>query len=86
MIRYSTANDTSVTEAMKIIGARSEYEGIDAEYKMIERIFNILKLEWTVLWQELIKNNNRYYDRLVLQDENGKVSEIWFEVTEFLRK
>ena len=86
MIHYLGGNGTSQSQAIKIMGADSEVDGVDAEYVMITRIYEILQLKWEVLGQELFEIGAHYYDRLTVFDENSVVSEIWFDVTEFFGK
>ncbi|MBI2417630.1 MAG: hypothetical protein HYV28_06945 [Ignavibacteriales bacterium] len=82
MVKYEGGAGTSIREAIKIIGAQNDREGVDAEYRFLARIFSVIRLHFTVLFQELFRNKDGYYDRLVLMDENGKISEIWFDITE----
>jgi len=77
MIRYINGDGTSLQEAIKIVGAKNEQEGIDAEYSIIE------KLNCTVLGQTLIHEGDFSYDKLDLEDKDGNTMEIWFDITEF---
>ena len=61
-------------------------DGVDAEYYLVTWIFQILHKKWELLFQELIHDSKHSDDRLVLQDEDGKVSEIWFDITDFYGK
>jgi hypothetical protein len=36
-----------------------------------------------LLQQEVYIDGNRAYDRLIIEDEDGKVGDIWFDVSEF---
>jgi len=83
MIRYTQGDGTSKGKAIKITGARTNFEGVDAEYALIRRDFKIIQKKWKLLFQELIHDNKYSFDRLVLRDENGKVSEIWFDISNF---
>jgi len=82
MIEYKGGDGTSQEQAIKIVGAKNEREGVDAEYSLIERIME----EYTVLLQEVLCEEYKSYDRLVLQDVNGNEYEIWFDITEFYGK
>ena len=86
MITYTKGNGTSKQSAIKIIGARGEFDGVDAEYRFLYLIFSIIKKDWTVLQQELYVEGDRAYDRLVVEDEDGKVSEVWFDISDFFGK
>ena len=69
-----------------MFGAKNEWSGVDAEYKLLSIIFKIIKKEWELLVQYLIEDSGKFYDKLVLQDEDGKVSVIYFDVTDFFGK
>jgi len=87
MITYTKGNGTSKRSAIKIIGAHGEFDGIDSEYNLVSLIFKIIKKNWVLLQQELyLEDGGRAYDRLIIEDSDGKVSEIWFDVTEFFGK
>ena len=64
-IKYVNGPGTNISNAIKIIGAHGEIEGVDAEYELISLIFKIIKKKWRVPVQFLITDNDRYYDRLV---------------------
>ena len=86
MIRYTQGDGTSKSTAIKIVGAKNDWDGVGAEYYLIRRIFQIIDKKWELLSQELIHENNRSFDRLVLRDEDGKISDIWFDITDFWGK
>lgn len=86
MISYTQGDGTCKSDAIKIVGATNNWDGVAAEYFLIRRIFQIIDKKWEVLFQELIHENNRSYDRFVLKDQDGKVSEIWFDITDFFGK
>ena len=82
-IKYVNGPGTNIGNAIKIIGAHGEIDGVDAEYELIELIFNIIRKKWTVPVQFLIAVGDRYYDRLEIKDEDDKVSDIFFDITQF---
>jgi hypothetical protein len=86
MISYKNGNGTSQRNAIKIVGAKTDWDGVAAEYALVRRAFKILHKKWELLFQELIHENERSYDRLVLRDEDGNVGEIWFDITDFFGK
>lgn len=83
MIRYTQGDGTSQRNAIKIIGAKTDWDGVDAEYYLIRKIFQIIDKKWELLFQELFSDDKHSYDRLVLRDEDGKVSDLWFDITDF---
>ena len=86
MITYTKGNGTSKRSAIIISGAKGEFDGIDSEYKLVSLIFKIIKKDWTLLQQGLYLEGGRAYDRLIIKDEDGKVSDIWFDISSFFGK
>jgi hypothetical protein len=86
MITYTKGNGTSKRSAIIISGAKGEFDGVNAEYRLLYLIFSIIKKDWMVLRQELYVEGDRVYDRLVVEDEDGKVGDIWFDISSFFGK
>lgn len=86
MIRYTQGNGTSPRNAIKIVGAKNNWDGVAAEYALIRQAFKILDKKWELLSQQLIHEDKQSYDRLVIRDEDGNVGEIWFDITDFFGK
>lgn len=83
MIQYTNGPGTNKRNSIRIIGAHGEFDGVDAEYRLLYLIFSIIKKDWTLLQQELYLEGDRAYDRLIIKDEDGKVSDIWFDISSF---
>ena len=83
MIKYTNGTGTNKRNAVKIIGAHGEFDGVDAEYRLLYLVFSIIKKDWMVLQQELYLDRDRAYDRLVIEDSDGKVGDIWFDISSF---
>ena len=86
MIKFINSPGTNKGNAIKIIDAHNEIDGIDAEYKLICLIFQIKRKGWDFLKQELYKEDDSFYDRLVIEDSDGKICSYWFDITEFFGK
>jgi len=86
MIRYTQGDGTCKSEAIKIIGAKTDWDGVAAEYALLRSIFRLLHKKWELLSQALIHEDKQSFDRLVLRDEDGNVGEIWFDITDFFNK
>ena len=82
-IQYCNGPGTNKRDAVKIIGANGEFDGIDSEYYLVSLIFKIIKKNWALLQQELYLEGDRAYDRLIIEDEDGKVSDIFFDISAF---
>jgi hypothetical protein len=81
MIIYKGNDGSSIKRAIKII-ATSEWDGVDAEYNYLGKLFP----GYTVQVQFLIEDSGHYYDLLVLINSTGKKTEVWFDITAFFGK
>ena len=86
MITYTKGNGTNKRSAIKIIGAHGEFDGVDAEYYLVNLIFNIIKKNRGLVQQELYVEGDKAYDRLIIEDSDGNIGDIWFDVSEFFGK
>jgi hypothetical protein len=76
----------SKEEAVIILGAKNEMEGVDAEYNWLEEKFGKQNINWELIDQELIDEGNRQYDVLRIKFRGDKTEEFWFDITEFYGK
>jgi hypothetical protein len=86
MITYKGGNGLDTREAIIIIGAIDELEGIDAEYIWLEEKYGKQDLEWELLDQEFIDLDTIKYDLLKIKFQNGEIKEFWFDITDFYEK
>jgi len=86
MITYKGGNGLDTSEAIIIIGAIDELEGIDAEYIWLEEKYGKQDLEWELIDQEFIDLDTIKYDLLKIKFQNGEIKEFWFDITDFYEK
>ena len=86
MITYKGGDGLDTREAIIIIGAIDELEGIDAEYIWLEEKYGKQDLEWQLLDQEFIDLDTIKYDLLKIKFQNGEIKEFWFDITDFYEK
>ena len=79
MITIKGGNGTTLESAIKILGAENNLAGIETEYKIIGK-------EWKLLQQELHETDDNFYDKLIIQNAAGSVTEIWFDIKDFYGK
>jgi hypothetical protein len=82
MIRYKGGNGSTKEQAIIILGAESELEGVDAEYEFIQRLYNDFELES----QTFIGEEDKKYDLLTIKLSDGSKKELWFDITDFYSK
>ena len=86
MITYEGGKGNSIESAIKVIGAECEMDGVSAEYRFLDLNFCSMNKSWILVEQELWNNEQGSYDRMIIQDENGRVREIWFDISDFFGK
>ena len=86
MFTYKGGNGLDTGEAIIIIGAIDELEGIDAEYIWLEEKYGKQDLEWELIDQEFIDLDNIKYDLLKIKFQNGEIKKFWFDITDFYEK
>ncbi len=79
MIQYKGGDGTSKEQAIIIVGAESEVEGVDAEYDYLDSNF----VEYEFLLQVFLGEPDKQYDLLKILLPDGTEREIWFEITDF---
>lgn len=73
-------------EAVIILGAKNEMEGVDAEYSWIEERFGKQNINWELNDQELINEGDKQFDVLRIKFRDGITKEFWFDITDFYGK
>ena len=80
-IKYSDGPGNNFKNAIRIVGAKTEWFGIDSEYMLLAMLYAIIGLDWELLFQELIVNDNKAYDILVVKDSTGRVANFYFDIS-----
>jgi hypothetical protein len=83
-IRYSHNSGNSQEDAIKILGAQNTFDGIEAEYKYISRIYGKENEDWRLLIQALLIDKNKQFDHLEILLKSGEKVEFYFDVSDFL--
>jgi hypothetical protein len=82
MVKYSNHTGSSLAEAIRITGASSHFESVDAEYHYITEHYGTKDTDYTIEEQHLICDKNRYYDIVKLKLINGTRTAVFFDITE----
>ena len=83
MIQYKGEDGSSKKESIVILGAANENEGIDAEYKWLEKKYGKQNIHWELNLQELVDEGDKQFDLLKIKFTNDEVKEIWFDISDF---
>jgi hypothetical protein len=76
MITYKGGNGLDTKEAIIIIGAIDELEGVDGEFIWLEEKYGKQDFEWELIDQEFIDLDTIKYDLLKIKFLNGDEKEI----------
>ena len=86
MAGYSVNGGSSTKDAIKIVGARDEMEGIRAEYQWLAEKFGEQGKGFTLERQSLLDEGRRRYDRMDIMLADGTRKTIYFDITDFFGK
>jgi len=79
MIQFRGGDGSSKEKAIIISGAKSELEGVDAEFKFIQRLYSDYELDN----QTFIGEEDKKYDLLIIKLSDGTKKDIWFDISDF---
>ena len=79
-------NGLTKKEAIIILGAKDETEGVDAEYLWLEEKYGEENVDWEMIDQTLSDEGDRQFDILKIKFSDGKTEEFWFDITDFYGK
>lgn len=79
MIQYKGGSGRSEEEAVIILGAENELEGVNAEYGYIQSLHTEFELDP----QTFLEKGNKRYDILTVKLPGGAKKNIWFDITDF---
>ena len=83
MVTYSNNTGNTIKDAIVISDVESHTEGINAEYSYIEEQFGEKGVDWNLVKQFLLSEENQYYDQVIIQLKDGTDVNIYFNITEF---
>jgi hypothetical protein len=83
---YKGGNGLDSKEAIIIVGAKDELEGIDGEYIWLEEKYGEQDFGWELIDQQSIDEGDKKYDILKIKFLNGEEREFWFDITNFYGK
>jgi hypothetical protein len=83
---YKGGNGLDSKEAIIIVGAKDELEGIDGEYIWLEEKYGEQDFGWELIDQQSIDEGDKKYDILKIKFLNGEEKEFWFDITDFYGK
>jgi hypothetical protein len=85
-ITFSNNNGESIDDAIIILNAQTDLEGVDAEYYYLEKRFGKKGTDWNLDQQSLMNEDGAYYDALDISISDGRTLTIYFDITDFFDK
>jgi hypothetical protein len=82
---FKSGNGSSKEKAI-IINAPNEKSGVNAEYEYLESIYGKQNVKWRLYEQNLLIEDDKYYDVLVIELRNSELLTFWFDITSFYGK
>lgn len=79
-------SDGSSRDRPIIITASNSIDGIDAEYRMLERLFGPQNKAWTLVSRANGRHGTRYLEWFDVKPKTGPQSTIYFDITSFYGK
>jgi hypothetical protein len=86
MIQYSKNTGKSLVEAIRITGASSHFESVDAEYHYLAHQFGAKDQDYCIVEQHLICDKGKHYDVIKIRMKNGERLSVFFDITESYTK
>jgi len=83
IIRFEGGDGSSLEEAVIILGATTEMEGIGAEDTWISERYGKRNTDWKKGGVELISEEGKKYDKYEVILSDGEEIIIWFDITDF---
>jgi hypothetical protein len=85
-ICFAGGTGTSMKDAIVILGAKGEADGVAAEYKYLEKLYGPKGVGHTVEDQSLMEDGGRSYDRLGVHLKDGRTLDVYFDITDYFGK
>ncbi len=79
MIQIKGGNGSTKEQAIRILGADTEWKGIDAEFNYIERKVGYFEIES----QTFLDEGDKKYDCMNVVGATGNKKELWFDITDY---
>jgi hypothetical protein len=82
-VTFSNNSGLSQDDAIVIMNAVSDSEGVDAEYYYLEQRYGDRPEDWDLISQALLDQGETIYDQMDLMLSNGSSITIYFDITDF---
>ena len=88
MLKLTGGDGLSKEQAIIILNAKTEREGVDAEYELVAKYYGVEDKDWRLVDQPFTQNeiNGKCFDILKIEDQDGQRYAIWFDITDFFGK
>lgn len=85
-ITFSKNSGETIKDAILIRGAETDKAGVDSEYVYLGAKYGLRGLDWELVRQSLLRENDRDYDMMEMKLSDGAEKTLYFDITEFFGK
>lgn len=85
-VTFSSSAGLSQDDAIVVMNAIDNSEGVDAEYYYLEQRYGERHEDWDLISQALLDQRETIYDRMDLMLSSGSSVTIYFDITDFFGK
>ena len=86
MVRIIENSGETTEKAIIILDADDHYHGIDLEYEYLAKKHGRKGEDWKLEKQSLLSENNKMYDKMIIQLSDDTERTIFFDITDFFGK
>jgi hypothetical protein len=84
-IRFTGGDGSTQEQAIVILGAKGETDGVASEHKYLELVYGPRGRAWKVVQQSLLSHNGKHLDALQI-DVGGRTQTLYFDITDYFGK
>ncbi len=86
-ISFVGGQGTSIADAVRIVGARGESDGVASEYACLDAAFGSRrKGKWKLLRQSLVGKDGKNFDVMSVELPDGTKKDVYFDISDYFGK
>lgn len=82
-IRFSDNSGGSIEDAIFIMNATGEMDGVGSEYYYLEKKFGKKGVDWDLKMQSTVGKDGHNYDKMDIQLASGEKTTVYFDISDF---
>lgn len=86
-IRFEGGHGTSTQDAIRILGAKGEMDGVASEYSCLDAAYGPRREgKWKLLQQSLLNEKGKSFDLMSVQLPDGTKVDVFFDISDYFGK